>query len=641
MWLLPFGAAGLVVAVTPIAALAARHRLRVLLAATVGAATVGLLVVGPGLVANVLLCAVIGAVVGRCYRRHYGWARTAAVGAVVVWPPLAALAVGYLAVFSRTRELTLAQVTNSWRGSARVLSRLGADNIVAAGDDVVNWIVTHWWAAVPIALLVVVLAVTAAAQLLAHPLLMRLDRDAPRHDATDATDATGPVAPVPVRLESVWFRYPSGVEALRGVSVSVDAGEFVAIMGANGSGKSTLAAVLRGAPPTGGVVDRPGSAGLGRPGGTAVIAQRPETQVLGVRVRDDVVWGLAQPPARPVEEVLERVGLAGFADRDTSTLSGGELQRLAVAAALVRQPALLVSDESTAMVDPAGRRQLMALLRSLADDGLAVVHITHDARETAAADRIIRLSDGRVVGGLPLVPPPALTSREAPEGYPLLRLGSVGHVYDAETPWAQRALAGVDFTLDRGECVLVVGDNGSGKSTLAGVLTGLVVPTEGRATLDGRPIEPQFGRVALGLQHARLQLLGETVGAEVADAAALDDAGAVVALRRVGLDAEALWNRKLDELSGGQLRRVALAGLLARQPDALVLDEPFAGLDPAGRVSLVEVLDRLRADGLAMIIISHDIRDAEVIADRTVMLDRGRIVAGEGLLVSGRGGDGG
>jgi energy-coupling factor transport system ATP-binding protein len=226
-----------------------------------------------------------------------------------------------------------------------------------------------------------------------------------------------------------------------------------------------------------------------------------------------------------------------------------------------------------------------------------------------------------------------LARRDTRTGYAILRLESVGHVYDAGTPWAQRALTGVGFTLHRGESVLVLGANGSGKSTLAGVLTGLIVPSEGRATLDDQPIELQLGRVALGLQHARLQLLGETVHAEVADAAGLDDIGVALALQRVGLDPETMRDRKLDELSGGQLRRVALAGLLARQPAALVLDEPFAGLDQPGRVALVEVLDRLRADGLAMVIISHDITDAEVIADRMVMLDRGRIVAGEGELV--------
>jgi energy-coupling factor transport system ATP-binding protein len=638
VWLLPFWAAGLVVAVTPMAALSARHRLRVLVAATVGASTVGLLVVGPGLAVNVVLCAVVGAVVGRCYHRHYGWARSAAAGALIVWPPLAAAALGYLALFSRARQLALAQVTTTWQGMARALGRLGADGLVTIGSDVVTWAVEYWWLTIPLALLVVVVTVTAAARLLSHPVLVRLDRDAPRHATADPSAAVGPIAPLPVRLDSVSLRYPSGVEALRGVSTSVAAGEMIAIVGANGSGKSTLARVLCGTAPTSGTVERPGGAGLGRPGGTALIVQRPETQVLGVRVRDDVVWGLIDPPPMPVEDLLARVGLAGLADRDTSTLSGGELQRLAVAAALARRPALVVSDESTAMIDPEGRRELMTLLRSLTADGVAVVHITHEWAEAAVADRIVRLDGGRVVEKLGLVPPPALTMRTAPTGLPLIRLESIGHVYDAGTPWAHRALANVDLTIDRGECVLVVGANGSGKSTLAGVMTGLVVATEGRATVDNELIERQVGRIALGLQHARLQLLGETVGADVADAAGLDDRGVAAALARVGLDPVQFTSRKVDELSGGQLRRVALAGLLARRPVGLVLDEPYAGLDPAGRVALTEVLNGLRSSGLAIVVISHDLADAEVIADRTVVLDGGRLASDRATVAAASGG---
>src|SRR5581483_9782039 len=150
--------------------------------------------------------------------------------------------------------------------------------------------------------------------------------------------------------------------ALRDVDVELRAGELVAIVGANGSGKSTLARVLAGRPPTAGRVVRPGRAGLGEPGGTALVLQRPESQVLAVRVRDDIAWGArADPSAAPADthaaavDALGRVGLNGFDDRETATLSGGELQRLAIAAALVRAPAVLVADEATAMLDPPGR----------------------------------------------------------------------------------------------------------------------------------------------------------------------------------------------------------------------------------------------------------------------------------------------
>jgi energy-coupling factor transport system ATP-binding protein len=279
------------------------------------------------------------------------------------------------------------------------------------------------------------------------------------------------------------------------------------------------------------------------------------------------------------------------------------------------------------MVDPDGRRQLGSLLRSLADDGMAVVHITHDPVETLAADRVLCLDEGRVVPELAAVPAPAIAGRRAARGLLLVQLRDAGHVYDAGTPWAHRALSGVDLDIRRGERLLVVGANGSGKSTLAGVLAGLIMPTEGSALLDGAPVADQVGHVGLAFQHARLQVLGDSVRADVRSAAKVDDGAADAALRVVGLDPIEYGDRRVDELSGGQLRRAALAGLLARRPRILVLDEPLAGLDLAGRASLLEVLDRLASEGLALVVISHDLAAVGSLADRTINLDAGRVVA--------------
>ena len=132
--------------------------------------------------------------------------------------------------------------------------------------------------------------------------------------------------------------------------------------------------------------------------------------MLGVRVADDLWWGI--DPAHPldVQALLAAVGLDGFAERETSTLSGGELQRLAIAAALARQPALLISDESTAMLDPEGRRQVMAVLRRLPSEGTTVVHVTHHLDEAAGADTVVVLQGGRV---LATGPPQAVLSEMA------------------------------------------------------------------------------------------------------------------------------------------------------------------------------------------------------------------------------------
>jgi energy-coupling factor transport system ATP-binding protein len=311
-------------------------------------------------------------------------------------------------------------------------------------------------------------------------------------------------------------------------------------------------------------------------------------------------------------------------DRETSTLSGGELQRLAVAAALARKPALLVSDESTAMLDPPGREGLMRLLRTLADDGLGIVHVTHDPAEAAVADRVVALDGGRIVD-LPPPRPVAALPAAPPLGGHLVEVAGVGVVYDEGTPWAHRALHPVDLHIARGEALLVVGANGSGKSTLAWALASLQRPTEGGITVGGRPQDAP-GLVAMAFQHARLQLVGPTVRTEVMTAAAVPADRADAALEAVGLSPDELGDRRLDELSGGQQRRLALAALLARDPQVLVLDEPFAGLDPEGRAGLVSLLGRLRARGLTLVVVSHDREPFLPLVDRVVTLADGRIV---------------
>jgi energy-coupling factor transport system ATP-binding protein len=311
-------------------------------------------------------------------------------------------------------------------------------------------------------------------------------------------------------------------------------------------------------------------------------------------------------------------------------LSGGELQRLAVAAALARKPRLLISDESTAMVDQHGRELLTDLFRGLAaNEGLAVVHVTHRAEEAAQADHALMLDGGRLRDAQP-PPHPVIDYRPGKRqlGPPLLQLTGVGHVYSTGSPWAHRALSGIDLTIAEGEGLLIVGHNGSGKSTLAWILAGLLVPSEGWALLDGEPVDRRVGRVALSFQHARLQLLRNTVRSDIRAAAGVDDAAADAAIDLVGFDPSEFGERRIDQLSGGQQRRVALAGMLARRPRVLVLDEPFAGLDDSARAGLVAVLAGLHDDeGLTVVLISHDPEGAERIADRVVALDSGRIVA--------------
>ena len=201
----------------------------------------------------------------------------------------------------------------------------------------------------------------------------------------------------------------------------------------------------------------------------------------------------------------------------------------------------------------------------------------------------------------------------------MLVLDGVGHVYSSGTPWAHRALEGVDLRLEDGDRVIVVGPNGSGKSTLAWILAGLLVPSEGRVTIDDGPLSIADGHTAMAFQHARLQLLRPTVAADVRFGLDIDEEAVDRALQDVGLDPPRFRERRIDELSGGEQRRAAIAGVLARSPRLLVLDEPLAGLDAPSREALVQVLGRLPT-GLTTVVVTHDTEDAERMADRALVL---------------------
>ena len=209
--------------------------------------------------------------------------------------------------------------------------------------------------------------------------------------------------------------------------------------------------MLAGRAPTSGTIERAGAVGLGKLGGTAVIMQHPESQVLGTRVADDVVWGLPPGKTTDVHQLLTEVGLDGLAERDTGGLSGGELQRLAVAAALAREPSLLIADEVTSMVDQVGRDALMSVLSGLTQHHrMSLVHITHYNSEAEAADRVINLTgNGGAADNTVMVETAAAPAATAADGpppdEPVLELKGVSHEYGSGTPWATIALRDINF----------------------------------------------------------------------------------------------------------------------------------------------------------------------------------------------------
>jgi len=215
-----------------------------------------------------------------------------------------------------------------------------------------------------------------------------------------------------IEIAGLRFRYGGAeAEALRGVDLTVAEGEFVAVVGANGSGKSTLARLLGGlARPTGAAValvcghdltDDDGYLAVRRDVG--VLFQNPDNQIVGSTVEEDVAFGLenvALPTpeiARRVDQVLARFGLDALRLREPHLLSGGQRQRTALAGVLAVPRRVLVLDEPTAMLDPAGRDEVLAAVRDQATRGLTVVLVTQEMDEVLLADRVVALSDGEAV----------------------------------------------------------------------------------------------------------------------------------------------------------------------------------------------------------------------------------------------------
>jgi energy-coupling factor transporter ATP-binding protein EcfA2 len=410
-WMLPLGPVLQILAVAPMAALGARRRPRAVVAAAVASSSVAFLLGGVTLWSVAVVVALIGLVVGAASRR--GWGRVRLLGAAVpIWVVVAGATVGQLALFSGFRKLSFDQIRNGWSGSRRILGWMDSAlhravggrplaPLIRLGNHVVSWMISHWWLVIPAGELVLLVVATLVASAVGRPAIRRVEQVlGPPAPPVPAVAHDAPPGPVPARLEEVAYRYPGAADyALREVNIEIPAERLLAVVGLNGSGKSTLARIVAGLVEAEGEVVRPGGPGLGRPGGTAVIFQRPESQVLGARVRDDVVWGMGPRAAAAVDvgALLARVGLDGMEEEETSTLSGGQLQRLAIAAALARSPRLLVSDESTSMLDPAGRRQVADLLACLpAEEGVTVLQVTHRKDEAARADTAVEVVAGRV-----------------------------------------------------------------------------------------------------------------------------------------------------------------------------------------------------------------------------------------------------
>ena len=541
-----------------------------------------------------------------------------------------------------------------------------------------------------------------------------------------------------IDVEGLSYTYPGGISALKNLSLSIGSGERIAVIGANGSGKTTLARCLNGLiqPQTGSVVvdglsttDPHALFDLRRRLG--MVFQNPDDQLVAITLEGEIAFGLENlgiPPAEMrlrVEEIISSFRLSEFRRRPPHLLSGGEKQRLAIASCIALRPLYLVLDEPTALLDPAGRRDVAEILANLRREqpAITIIHITQDPTEAAAADRVVVLdrgclwmdaaptevfSRGSELGRIGLTVPfaaelargiqeatgapldthlnlgslaPALadlwghipftaqprstvsgpnrrggaSARSTPDQPPVQDLndGEVGltppreaklvahdvwHAYDigpGSSPVA--ALRGVEAEVPSGGVVALVGSSGSGKSTLAQHLNALLRPDRGRILLDGEDIWTEIGdpttvrrRVGLVFQFPELQLFDETVAGDIAFGPANlgrsdEEIDRLVrkAMELVALPYAEFAQRSPLSLSGGQRRRAAIAGVLAMDPEVVVLDEPTAGLDPQTRRALVEILQHLHQGGKSLVLITHDMDLAAELAGHTIVLRAG------------------
>ncbi|MBL7256168.1 ABC transporter ATP-binding protein [Paractinoplanes lichenicola] len=446
--------------------------------------------------------------------------------------------------------------------------------------------------------------------------------------------------------------------AVREVDLHIAHGERVLLLGPSGAGKSTLLAALAGLLPDDsgeaeGTIEIDGLDPRKAREQVGIVFQDPQTQLVMARSGDDVAFGLENrgvPAAQIwpwVSDALDRVGFPYPITRSTSALSGGEAQRLALAGVLALRPGLLLLDEPTANLDPAGAtlvRESLGLLRDT-----TTVLVEHRVAEALPlVDRVVVLEPGGGIraDGAPEMVFAAYGDRLADEGVwvpgftiPPLKSATAAtpDLVRGEGVGLAQRLAPVTLGVGAGEVLAVTGPNGAGKSTLALLLGGLMAPTAGRITGFGDRRPPHkwraatlTGRIGSVFQNPEHQFVTSKVADELA-----------VGPRRMGRSATAIAATVADlldrlrltklaganpyTLSGGEARRLSVATALATAPRLLVLDEPTFGQDRKTWIELVTLLATLRDDGHGILAVTHDDDFVQTVADRTFALGQARL----------------
>ncbi len=526
--------------------------------------------------------------------------------------------------------------------------------------------------------------------------------------ASNSKQVAGGTTEPAVRVQNLSYRYRGRQEAaLKDINLEVGEGEFVVIMGPSGAGKSTLCVTLNGLIPhflrgrmEGEVHIRGRSTRDGRVGEFAhevgLVFQDFEAQLFSTNVTLEIAFGpenfavSREEMSRRIDNVLGRVRLEGFENRQPATLSGGQKQRLAIASVLAIEPRILCLDEPTTDLDPIGKLGVFEIAGELKErDDVTLIVVEHETEETLDADRIVVLRDGEVVrdrparevlrdvelleasgvmplqvarffGKLgvpaeerPLTPEEGVAEfgrrglavnagrhqelveadrrREAGYGEVLIEVEGLSHRY----PNGVVALESVDLEVRRGEFLAVLGQNGSGKTTLVKHFNGLLHPTEGSVKVDGEETAAQ-GMLKLGqrvgyvFQNPDHQIFSDTVFDEVAFGPKLRDLDEDEVKERVreALEAVGLVGYEEEDpfvLTKGERQRVAVASVLAVQPEVLILDEPTTGLDYTEQRSMMDLVRRLNEAGSTIIAVTHTMWVVAEYAHRAVVVRDGKV----------------
>lgn len=522
---------------------------------------------------------------------------------------------------------------------------------------------------------------------------------------TDLQTGARAIADAPaIRVEGVTFTYRDGDRpALRAIGFTLAPGEMIGVMGASGAGKSTLAKCLNRIVPE---FEDGNFEGVIRIVGEdlrtlrvceaapkiGMVFQDFEAQLFSTNVAHEVAFAMEQvgmPRAAMVPRIapaLAAVGLSGFDARDPTSLSGGEKQRLAIASVLALSPSIIVLDEPTTDLDPEGKNEVFALIRSLRERGLSLIVIEHESEELRGANRIIVLREGEIVADAPPaevmtksellndsgVRPPGLNHLLSILGIPL-HAESVEHAHaqilkafprlssrpqdrTVETtvalaatqpepsvrieklsfnyPNGPRVLDSIDMSIAAGEFLAIVGQNGSGKSTLAKNIVGLLQPTEGKVFIGGRDrltlsAAATAHEAAYVFQNPDHQIFSPTVEDEVAFGPRNFKLPEDEIARRCDevLAAVGLQDLRQSDpflLSKGERQRLAVASVLALRPRLLILDEPTTGLDYREQLRMMALVTELNRTGIAIVIISHTPWLVAEYARRVVLMRKGR-----------------